>query len=265
MKLYLDEVSKYVDTSGYVYFRTEDNGELPNDLALQLLKIRQPFLSHSSLKPAQHVVFIPDSHYIKTKGFQNLILKLNKDFESKTRIVYWRGSTTGSDRSICTNLQRVKICQQSLNLPWCDIKIAGYTQACANKKSTELLQNLNVTGSKSKETKWSNFAGLLDVDGNVNAWGLFWRLASRSVVFKVESEYTNFYIEHLVPWVHYVPIKADLSDLAETTALIASNRPEDRRLLANISHNAAVLTESFTYQGQIEKVASRLEALWKGG
>ena len=56
------------------------------------------------------------------------------------------------------------------------------------------------------EVEWANSSGILDVDGNVNAWGLYWRLASGSTIFKVESEYISSYTEHALPFVHYIPI-----------------------------------------------------------
>ena len=42
-----------------------------------------------------------------------------------------------------------------------------------------------------------------------------WQLASDAVVFKVDSAYglQMWYHERLKPWVHYIPVKADLSDL----------------------------------------------------
>ena len=59
---------------------------------------------------------------------------------------------------------------------------------------------------RAAEAAWADSSGILDVDGNVNAWGLYWRLASGSTIFKVESEHISAYTEHAVPFVHYVPI-----------------------------------------------------------
>jgi hypothetical protein len=56
----------------------------------------------------------------------------------------------------------------------------------------------------------------IDLDGWANAWdGLVWKLASGSVVLKHESVWEQMYYKWLKPGVHYVPVKADLSDLAE--------------------------------------------------
>lgn len=43
------------------------------------------------------------------------------------------------------------------------------------------------------------------------------QLQSNAAIFKVESAYgfQQWYYERLQPWVHYVPVAADLSDLRE--------------------------------------------------
>jgi hypothetical protein len=62
--------------------------------------------------------------------------------------------------------------------------------------------------------------GIIDIDGNANSWdGLFWKLLSNSVVLKVESNNSQWYYSQLKPWHHFVPVKADLSDLVEKVEL----------------------------------------------
>ena len=41
------------------------------------------------------------------------------------------------------------------------------------------------------------------------------KLALPGVLFHFESPATDWYSEHLIPWVHYIPVKEDLSDLKE--------------------------------------------------
>jgi hypothetical protein len=55
----------------------------------------------------------------------------------------------------------------------------------------------------------------LNIDGTVAAYRFPYLLAGDSLIFKQDSNfYEHFYID-LKPNVHYVPIKRDLSDLAE--------------------------------------------------
>ena len=54
------------------------------------------------------------------------------------------------------------------------------------------------------------------IDGNTTAYSrAFWQLFSNSVVFKQKSNSIQWYYRALQPWVHYVPLLEDLSDLPE--------------------------------------------------
>ena len=55
------------------------------------------------------------------------------------------------------------------------------------------------------------------IDGNIAGWqrGPL-LLLSNMVPLIVESKYKPLYLDSWIPWVHYVPIKNDLSDLIET-------------------------------------------------
>ena len=56
---------------------------------------------------------------------------------------------------------------------------------------------------------------IVEVDGNVNSWGLLWKLLSGSCVLRVSSPRRQWYHHQLVPWQHVVPVAANLSNLAE--------------------------------------------------
>lgn len=53
------------------------------------------------------------------------------------------------------------------------------------------------------------------MDGTVAAYRLPYLLAGDSVVLKHDSIYYEHFYKQLQPWVHYIPFKADLSDLVE--------------------------------------------------
>ncbi|XP_067265858.1 protein O-glucosyltransferase 2 [Chanodichthys erythropterus] len=55
----------------------------------------------------------------------------------------------------------------------------------------------------------------INVDGTVAAYRLPYLLAGDSVVLKHDSIYYEHFYKQLQPWVHYIPFKADLSDLLE--------------------------------------------------
>ncbi|EZA48857.1 KDEL motif-containing protein [Ooceraea biroi] len=55
----------------------------------------------------------------------------------------------------------------------------------------------------------------LNIDGTVAAYRFPYLLAGDSLVFKQESKYYEFFYEDLIPEVHYMPVKSDLSDLVD--------------------------------------------------
>jgi len=55
----------------------------------------------------------------------------------------------------------------------------------------------------------------VSVDGTVAAYRLPYLLAGDSVVLKQNSPYYEFFYKQLRPYEHYIPVKADLSDLLD--------------------------------------------------
>lgn len=53
------------------------------------------------------------------------------------------------------------------------------------------------------------------MDGTVAAYRFPFLLIGDSVVFKQDSPYYEHFYSDLTPWVHYIPIKKDLSNLVE--------------------------------------------------
>lgn len=53
----------------------------------------------------------------------------------------------------------------------------------------------------------------LDLPGNASAWGSCLRYLQGMLVFRVAHEYELLHYDRLEPWVSYIPVAADLSDL----------------------------------------------------
>ena len=58
-------------------------------------------------------------------------------------------------------------------------------------------------------------------------------LMSTSVPLVVESEWTPLYFKSWVPWLHYVPIKRDLSDLHDKIAWLKENDTKAKQIADN--------------------------------
>ena len=73
----------------------------------------------------------------------------------------------------------------------------------------------------------------LNIDGTVAAYRFPYLLAGDAVVFKQDSEYYEHFYSDLKPGVHYVPIKADLSDLVKKIQWAKSHDQEVRKIGIN--------------------------------
>jgi hypothetical protein len=75
------------------------------------------------------------------------------------------------------------------------------------------------------------FKYLIDVDGWTSAWSkTYWGLLSNSVLLKVESDFIEWYFPFLKPFVHYIPVASDLSDLEEQVRFCEEHEEKVRQV-----------------------------------
>jgi len=79
----------------------------------------------------------------------------------------------------------------------------------------------------------SKYKYIINIDGSVTAFRLTAELAYMSVILKVDSEYNIWYSKLLKPWIHYIPIKKDLSDLAEKITWCKMNDSQACKIAQN--------------------------------
>ena len=82
------------------------------------------------------------------------------------------------------------------------------------------------------------------------------------MVFRVESSFCSIYGFDLQPWVHYVPIRSDLSDFVNMTSLILARRDSDVAQLAHIASSASEYAATYTYDAVMDIVVEQLNRLW---
>eukprot|EP01041_Mallomonas_annulata_P010962 gene10962-22905_t len=250
-----------LNTSGSVIFGLHDGTNLSSDIERSIFLSGVPLLTHShNGTDDNYTIYQPDFVFIKYRGFARLIASFDnynlRSYKMRIPKVFWRGTTTGSSGGGgCLSLPRTRMCLLAKNSTWMDVKIKNSVQLCEGHEST--LRNLGIVGRRLREFGWAQFRGVMDIPGNTNAWGLFWRLASGSVVFRVEGDFTNAYIKALRPWTHYVPIAANLSDL-----LVATRRVQQDDNLGRIADNARRFVRGFTYEREVDRVARELSSVW---
>ena len=73
----------------------------------------------------------------------------------------------------------------------------------------------------------------INIDGTVAAYRLPYLLAGDGVVFKQDSEYYEHFYDRLKPWVHYIPLKHDLSDLEQKLKWAADHDKDAKEISRN--------------------------------
>ena len=70
-----------------------------------------------------------------------------------------------------------------------------------------------------------NYKYILDIDGNASTWdATAWKLNSGSVILKSESAWFQWFYGEYQPWMHYVPVAEDFSDIQEKFNWCESNQ-----------------------------------------
>jgi hypothetical protein len=196
-----------------------------------------PVLSFGRHKNDPFTIMLPDTDFIESEGYLNLRDEIDRDdclWNEKVPKLYWRGSSHGFAYKVYDQ-QQIRS-QRSLLLEWSK----GY-QNCSDVLISKYV-------SKSEQLKHKY---LLDVDGEVNAWsGLFWKLYCKSVVFKVNSHYEQWYYPRLKPFQHYIPVAGDLSDLEEKYNWAVAN--DD--ICCQIAQSGRVLASSLTFKNELDNL-----------
>ncbi len=193
-----------------------------------------PGLAFSAAGPDHHL--IPDPIYLAERGYGHLArtcLARDPPWIERRPIAFWRGSTTGQ----CApgdwrRLGRVRLCEIAATRP--DLFDVGFSavvqqtpEDCAAIRGTGFLR------PAIPEADFILYRYPIDIDGNSNSWpGLFGKLLTGSPVVKVASAagYRQWYYDRLIPWVNFVPVAADMSDLVEKVEWLMANDAEAQRI-----------------------------------
>ena len=271
-KVFIIDVGTQMKQRNTIIWKIEDDATLPASFLRGAESSKFAVFGHAVSKASNvshlYTSLVPNFHFIESRGFEKVArqneLKGTK-FTSRERSVFWAGSSTGTCNASlnctdCFHLERVKLVESSKNYDWLKVRISRAIQWCRGREKE--LASRNMLAAHVAEQEWTNSRGVLDIDGNVDAWGQKWRLESGSVVFLVDSMFTNMYSDFIRDGEHYIRISSDLSNLASTTSLIL--REDADAMLENITINAKTLMRNFFSYGsvvtRVSEVLSRSSA-----
>ena len=172
-------------------------------------------------------------------GYEGLRKEVEKGlskypWNKKINKVFWRGSSTGGWLTTVNwhENARCKISMISNQFPsLVDAKISNICQ-CDDEVRAILISS-NLLGSAVSVKDHFQYKYLIDIDGNSCTYSrFFWLLLSNCLTLKQVTENIQWYYKGISPWQHYIPIKADMSDLLEKLAQVGS---ENDRCLAIIA------------------------------
>jgi hypothetical protein len=149
----------------------------------------------------------------------------NIGWDEKKPIAIFRGSSTGEGVDIYKN-QRLKLASiAALNelddddLPYLDAGITRWNFRPKKLIDSPYLQNIEIKHlnfdlvNKLTPLEQSSYKYIIHVDGHVSAFRLSYELSMNCVLLIVKSNWECWFSKFLEPYIHYVPIKDDLSDL----------------------------------------------------
>lgn len=143
-------------------------------------------------------------------------------WESKIDSMCWRGTACGPNHlknglEQWRSFERGRVVYWSQQFP--EIINAAFTAAplflfASKEQREEFLSYFPL-----KRASWEEYLGhkyLIDLDGYVASTpGTAWKLLSNCAVFKRDSRFQLWFSQLLRPWIHYIPLKEDLSDIFE--------------------------------------------------
>ena len=179
----------------------------------------------------------------------------------KYDVAVFRGGPTGCGYTELTNM-RIKLVQ--MKSPLLDAKLSAKagTETVDTKSirfdpkyglgmlNTSIKTSSNFLNMKEQ----SNYKYIIHIDGNVNAYRLLTTMTTGSLILRVTSQYTSW-VDHLLQHkVHYIPVKADLSDLLDVVRWCKQNDDRCREIASNGMKMAQTILSKKFIQTYFQKV-----------
>jgi hypothetical protein len=178
-------------------------------------------------------------------GWNFLIKKINEDqalwdWSSKIEKLFWRGTPWDGKHfgmynfENWTTIPRGRLVFESLQHPdWIDAAFSEYPFQCAQEDPEKCLREMGSI----RPVSWSemlHYKYHMILDGVTCSFpATQWKLLSGCVPFKQQSDDIQFFYDELIPWKHYIPVQADLSDVMEKIQWAKSHDLEAKEIAQN--------------------------------
>lgn len=231
----LASITKLPDVTFYL----STNDSFYHDSSLQLCK--GPFFTFAKRSLDHSAILFPDSAAFK--GYTNELREVEMGnnlypWEAKVDKAFWRGANSGflsnslefMTENDFLNFPRSKLVDLSLKND--DLIDAGFWPLVHTTKTTnDALIRRGYVKSFVSISEHLRYKYQILVDGFTCAFHrAYWQLFSDSVIFKQQSPDYQWYYAELKPYVHYIPVAHDFSDLIEKIEWAKAHDDEARQI-----------------------------------
>ena len=241
-----------------------------------------PIFSEAAPAPFLDILF-PSQYYTTRMDGSGYDMSADNPWTEKANTLYWAGSTTGGRSTMQNwNLQHrerfvdlvnespekeVQFLEQRASGIWhpyntrmgnlsefINVKFSHTTQC--DEDACELMNEHFHIGSGDPMTSAYRSKLLFDLDGNGFS-GRFWRfLYSKSAVLK-QTVFREFIDDWLVPWVHYIPVSLDMTELPELIRYLLQT-PEGQEQAEAIGRQGKEWAEKVLRKRDVELIFFRI-------
>ncbi|KAJ6608121.1 glycosyl transferase family 90-domain-containing protein [Mycena sp. CBHHK59/15] len=205
-----------------------------------------PVLSMAKISPCFSDILFPTEYYYDQSWWSSkFAYPDNVTWDQKKPQTYWRGMSTGGmiNGSNYHNFTRFRLADLGRVHPdILDVKVTRFAETlCEAGRGCDraaVLAEYNITGASEPREDMYGFKYVVDVDGTTFSGRYLGLLRSGSLVFKA-TVFEEYFNDWLRPYEHYIPVRADLSDLVEKVRWANAHPAEARRIQLRGLHMAA--------------------------
>lgn len=207
---------------------------------------------------------VPDAFFFRDRGYAATDAFAANDapaWDDRSDDIVWRGGINGMgafsvDPAAANNVGVMQRLRMALKCKDTDVDFKFIYNEI--QPQCKVLRSAGLTGNRVPTNDWGSKKYAIDIDGYTNAWCNFMqRLKLGCCVLKVDSQfgYYQWYYEKLVPGEHFVPIRADLSDLQEKLDWVRTNPKEARR----IAQQGQAFAKAMTFESERDRAIEIIE------
>ena len=202
---------------------------------------------------------LPDPFFFSSFGYDELrkaVAVSAPAWRDRRDVIFWRGGASGlaaawpapGEPLDFNCLQRLSLCAKAARIGGAgrvDVGLTAFDQI-SREDIRDQIRAAGLVRETVPKSEFVFYRYLIDIDGNSNSWSLFEKLIMGAAILKVASPqgFRQWYYDRLVPWEHFVPVAADLSDFEDRVNWLFDHPAEAEKIGAN----AAELARSLNFQ-----------------